>query len=257
MTWMKRFAPEYASTMTYDAYLDSPDEFTRIPTLAGYVPMHRIAMNDPAGTEYYVSAKKQRHRSENRSKRPHSRLFRLHYSQPVLLSAAHLVDPVFGFHRLDRHAHGGDRRRRRNLARGAQASVPSQRRSLIHTLLWLDEVAPLWRPDFWLVFDLLDPERNDPYQHLPDPRVVERRKARRKQWRGFHYGHSRHFPLIIDDERYGARDHRRPLKPPTAPDRKPAECHRKDPAKVRAEGIGTYTVQRRALLPCLPAAHNQ
>jgi hypothetical protein len=43
--------------MTYDAYLESPDEYTRIPTLAGYVPLHRIAMNDPAGTEYYVSEK--------------------------------------------------------------------------------------------------------------------------------------------------------------------------------------------------------
>jgi len=56
LQWMKQFAPEYASTMTYDAYLESPDEFTRIPTLAGYVPLHRIAMNDPAGTEYYISA---------------------------------------------------------------------------------------------------------------------------------------------------------------------------------------------------------
>ena len=57
LKWMKQFAPEYASTMTYDGYLPSPDEFTRIPTLAGYVPLHRIAMNDPAGTEYYVSEK--------------------------------------------------------------------------------------------------------------------------------------------------------------------------------------------------------
>jgi len=57
LQWMKQFAPEYASTMTYDAYLESPDEYTRIPTLAGYVPLHRIAMNDPAGTEYYLSEK--------------------------------------------------------------------------------------------------------------------------------------------------------------------------------------------------------
>ena len=57
MQWMKRFVPEYASTMTYDAYLTSPDELTRVPTFAGFVPMHRIRMNDPAGTEYYVSAK--------------------------------------------------------------------------------------------------------------------------------------------------------------------------------------------------------
>src|SRR5580765_899544 len=45
MSWMKQFVPEYASSMTYDAHLASPDEFTRIPTLAGYVPMHRIALN--------------------------------------------------------------------------------------------------------------------------------------------------------------------------------------------------------------------
>jgi hypothetical protein len=57
LAWMKEFVPEFASTMTYDAYLQSPDEFTRIPTLAGYAPMHRIAMNDARGTEYYISEK--------------------------------------------------------------------------------------------------------------------------------------------------------------------------------------------------------
>ncbi len=57
LKWMKQFAPEYASTMTYDAYLETPDEFTRIPTLAGYLPLHRIAMNDPSGREYYISEK--------------------------------------------------------------------------------------------------------------------------------------------------------------------------------------------------------
>jgi hypothetical protein len=57
LNWMKQFAPEYASTMTYDAYLETPDEFTRLPTLAGYLPLHRIAMNDPAGHEYYISEK--------------------------------------------------------------------------------------------------------------------------------------------------------------------------------------------------------
>jgi hypothetical protein len=57
LEWMKQFVPEAASTMTYDAYLPAPDEFTRIPTLAGFTPLHRIAMNDAAGTEYYVSEK--------------------------------------------------------------------------------------------------------------------------------------------------------------------------------------------------------
>lgn len=57
LEWMKRFVPESAAQMTYDAYLTAPDEFTRIPTLAGFAPLHRIAMNDAAGTEYYVSEK--------------------------------------------------------------------------------------------------------------------------------------------------------------------------------------------------------
>lgn len=57
LEWMKRFAPEYGSTMTYDAYLEGPDEYTRIPTMAGFAPLHRIAMNDAAGTEYYISEK--------------------------------------------------------------------------------------------------------------------------------------------------------------------------------------------------------
>ncbi len=57
LLWMKQLAPEYASTMSYDAYLESPDEFIRIPTLAGYLPLHRIRMNDAAGTEYYISEK--------------------------------------------------------------------------------------------------------------------------------------------------------------------------------------------------------
>src|SRR5579871_3894406 len=55
LEWMKQFVPESASAMTYDAYLPGPDEFTRIPTLAGFAPLHRIAMNDKAGTEYYIS----------------------------------------------------------------------------------------------------------------------------------------------------------------------------------------------------------
>ena len=57
LQWMKQFVPEHAATMTYDAHLEGPDELTRIPTLAGFAPLHRIAMNDAAGTEYYISEK--------------------------------------------------------------------------------------------------------------------------------------------------------------------------------------------------------
>jgi hypothetical protein len=39
----------------YDAYLTRPDTYTRLPALQTHFPVHRIAVDDGAGTEYYVS----------------------------------------------------------------------------------------------------------------------------------------------------------------------------------------------------------
>src|SRR5262245_45662485 len=57
MDWMRRFRPDYASSLRYDAYLTSPDHFVRIPAMQVHLPFHRIALGDRAGTEYYVSEK--------------------------------------------------------------------------------------------------------------------------------------------------------------------------------------------------------
>src|SRR5688572_28093478 len=52
---LRRFAPEHASTMTYDARLTDSDQWTLQSIIRNGMPMHRVAMNDAAGTEYYVS----------------------------------------------------------------------------------------------------------------------------------------------------------------------------------------------------------
>jgi hypothetical protein len=55
MNLMRRFVPERAATLRYDAYLTAPDNFVMYPFLQEHLPMHRISLGDAAGTEYYVS----------------------------------------------------------------------------------------------------------------------------------------------------------------------------------------------------------
>jgi hypothetical protein len=55
MDWMRRTRPEMASNLTYDAHLQKPDHYVRIPAMQPLLPMHRIAVNDSRGTEYYIS----------------------------------------------------------------------------------------------------------------------------------------------------------------------------------------------------------
>jgi hypothetical protein len=55
MNWMRRTRPDMASNLSYDAYLRKPDHFVRIPAMQPLLPMHRIAVNDGRGTEYYIS----------------------------------------------------------------------------------------------------------------------------------------------------------------------------------------------------------
>ncbi len=254
LKWMKQFAPEYASTMTYDAYLESPDEFTRIPTLAGFLPLHRIAMNDPAGHEYYISEKSNDivQQTDRRGR--------------ILAISGYVLHNLFFFRQrtwwtplLDFIAWTAMLMAMTGIVLGIWrvALKPRFRHKgvlSLHALFQLDEVAPLCRPRLWPVFDLLDPERNDPDHHVPDPGVVAGGEARRKQRRRFHHGDSNRFSRIHDDEGHGARHNRRAIEPATAPDGKPAEGNRADRGTVRSEGSGTHTVQRRALLPGLSAA---
>jgi hypothetical protein len=50
---VRRFAPAYASSARYDAYLTEPDQWTF--GNRGLMPLHRIALGDPADTYFYLS----------------------------------------------------------------------------------------------------------------------------------------------------------------------------------------------------------
>lgn len=54
VAWLRRQIPEQQA-MRHDAYLQRPDTYTRLPALQTHFPLHRVALDDPAGTEYYVS----------------------------------------------------------------------------------------------------------------------------------------------------------------------------------------------------------
>jgi uncharacterized iron-regulated membrane protein len=54
MAWLKAYLPEQP-TLRYDAYLLRPDSYTRLPAMQTHFPLHRVALDDAAGTEYYVS----------------------------------------------------------------------------------------------------------------------------------------------------------------------------------------------------------
>jgi len=54
LAWLKNYLPEQ-QTLRYDAYLQRPDTYTRLPAMQTHFPLHRVALDDAAGTEYYVS----------------------------------------------------------------------------------------------------------------------------------------------------------------------------------------------------------
>jgi PepSY-associated transmembrane protein len=53
----RRFAPEHASTLRYDALLIDPDQWTLIGDARRTMPLHRVALGDPEDTDIYISAK--------------------------------------------------------------------------------------------------------------------------------------------------------------------------------------------------------
>jgi hypothetical protein len=57
MALMRRFAPEHANTLRYESHLTDSDQWTLQSIVRNNMPLHRIALGDAAGTEYYVSEK--------------------------------------------------------------------------------------------------------------------------------------------------------------------------------------------------------
>lgn len=54
MEWLKGFRPDYADSLRYVSYVKESENNVRIPAIQGLLPMHRIAIGDAAGTEYYI-----------------------------------------------------------------------------------------------------------------------------------------------------------------------------------------------------------
>ena len=54
---VRQWLPQYASTVRYDAYLADSDQWTLYNEQRAAMPLHRISVGDPAGTNYYVSEK--------------------------------------------------------------------------------------------------------------------------------------------------------------------------------------------------------
>jgi hypothetical protein len=101
--WLHDYLPE-SPALRYDAYLTGPDTFTRIPALQTHMPMHRIALDDAAGTEYYVSERS----GEAVMKTTTPRLrFRVPVSSPAVVG--HRGDHAArGRLRVERHDPGTD-----------------------------------------------------------------------------------------------------------------------------------------------------
>jgi hypothetical protein len=52
---IRKWVPEHAATVRYDAYLEDSDQWTLQSAQRNQLPGHRIALDDDAGTYYYVS----------------------------------------------------------------------------------------------------------------------------------------------------------------------------------------------------------
>ena len=56
VAWLSNYVPEAATSMSLIDEINGPDLFTHNPGIQNHMPMFRIALNDSAGTIYYVSA---------------------------------------------------------------------------------------------------------------------------------------------------------------------------------------------------------
>src|SRR5262249_4504403 len=52
---IRRWVPQHAATIEYDAYLEDSDQWTLQSAQRNQMPLHRIAVGDPADTYYYVA----------------------------------------------------------------------------------------------------------------------------------------------------------------------------------------------------------
>ena len=53
--FVRRWLPEHAATVRYDGYLQDSDQWTLYNEQRAAMPLHRVSVGDPAGTQYYIS----------------------------------------------------------------------------------------------------------------------------------------------------------------------------------------------------------
>ena len=54
LAFVRAWVPQFASSVRYDGYITDSDQWT-LGERRGTMPLHRIAVGDPAGTHYYIS----------------------------------------------------------------------------------------------------------------------------------------------------------------------------------------------------------
>jgi len=53
--FVRRWLPEHEATVRYDGYLQDSDQWTLYNEQHAAMPLHRVSVGDPAGTQYYIS----------------------------------------------------------------------------------------------------------------------------------------------------------------------------------------------------------
>ena len=128
--------------------LTDSDQWTLQSIIRNNMPMHRIALGDAAGTEYYVSEKTGEPVLRTTAQRPVLGLPERRAALAVLHAAAAaraFWNSFVVWVVAHRHRHVRDGHRHRHLALLAVGPLPPARRAVAHAVCGLDEVASLRR----------------------------------------------------------------------------------------------------------------
>ena len=150
LSWLKGYLPEQ-HTLRYDAYLQRPDTYTRLPAMQTHFPLHRVALDDGAGTEYYVSERSGEAVMKSDRRTRMLGIVRIHHAHVLLLPPEVVVERASSVDVVDRAADVHHRRGRGRVALRPVTALPSQADPVSFALHRLDEVASLRRFDLWRV----------------------------------------------------------------------------------------------------------
>ena len=153
LSWLKGYLPEQP-TLRYDAYLQRPDTYTRLPAMQTHFPLHRVALDDARGHRVLRVGAIGRSRHEERSTDAHARAVRIHHAHVLLLPPEVVVERAASVDVVDRAADVHHRRGHRCVALRPVTAIPSQADPVSFALHRMDEVASLRRFDLFGVFTI-------------------------------------------------------------------------------------------------------